>query len=621
MRLYSGTSKEFIEDTVQNRIAEKLKESFQLYFRYEPSRQEVASWRNSLRAMCLVVEHTGLLDNGIILEYQLPLTSRRLDCLICGKDQSGRDQAAIIELKQWEKCTDSDTEGTVVTWVGGASREMLHPSVQVGQYAMYLQDYHAAFYDSNPIGLSASSYLHNYSFDPRDPIYHPKFVQTLTNYPLFTADDVPKLQNFLAAHLSGGKGGEVLRRVEESTVRPSKKLMDHVAQMIRGQKEYVLLDEQMVVYQRVLAAASTTSDARKRTVVLVKGGPGTGKSVIAINLMADLLSRGLDAHYATGSRAFTTTLRKVIGNRGSAQFKYFNSYAEAKPGQVDVLIADEAHRIRENSSNRYTPKAKRSVTPQIEELIGASKTSVFFIDDRQIVRPGEVGSSELILATAKKKKCAVHEYKLEAQFRCSGSDAFVNWIDNTLGIERTANILWTGEEKFEFKIFDSPGSLERAIRSHADAGATARLVAGFCWPWSDPRRDGNLVEDVVVGNWKRPWNAKPEATHLAKGIPKAVLWANDPAGIDQVGCVYTAQGFEFDYVGLIFGRDLRYDFDQKIWRGYPEESNDSVVKRSRDRFTDLVKNTYRVLLSRGMKGCYVTFLDKDTEKFFRSRIE
>ena len=216
----------------------------------------------------------------------------------------------------------------------------------------------------------------------------------------------------------------------------------------------------------------------------MKGGPGTGKSVIAINLMADLLSRGLDAHYATGSRAFTTTLRKVIGNRGSAQFKYFNSYAEAKPGQVDVLIADEAHRIRENSSNRYTPKAKRSVTPQIEELIGASKTSVFFIDDRQIVRPGEVGSSELILATAKKKKCAVHEYKLEAQFRCSGSDAFVNWIDNTLGIERTANILWTGEEKFEFKIFDSPGSLERAIRSHADAGATARLVAGFCWPWN-----------------------------------------------------------------------------------------------------------------------------------------
>jgi uncharacterized protein len=432
---------------------------------------------------------------------------------------------------------------------------------------------------------------------------------------------VPKLQNFLAAHLSGGKGGEVLRRVEESTVRPSKKLMDHVAQMIRGQKEYVLLDEQMVVYQRVLAAASTTSDARKRTVVLVKGGPGTGKSVIAINLMADLLTRGLDANYATGSRAFTTTLRKVIGNRGSAQFKYFNSYAEAKPGQVDVLIADEAHRIRENSSNRYTPKAKRSVTPQIEELIAASKTSVFFIDDRQIVRPGEVGSSELILATAKKKKCAVYEYKLEAQFRCSGSDAFVNWIDNTLGIERTANILWTGEERFEFKIFDSPGSLERAIRVHAEAGATARLVAGFCWPWSDPRRDGNLVEDVVVGNWKRPWNAKPEATHLAKGIPKAVLWANDPAGIDQVGCVYTAQGFEFDYVGLIFGRDLRYDFDQKIWRGYPEESNDPVVKRSRDRFTDLVKNTYRVLLSRGLKGCYVTFLDKDTEKFFRSRIE
>ena len=147
------------------------------------------------------------------------------------------------------------------------------------------------------------------------------------------------------------------------------------------------------------------------------------------------------------------------------------------------------------------------------------------------------------------------------------------------------------------------------------------MTAGFCWSWSQPERDGALVEDVIIGDFKRPWNAKPDAKKLAKGIPKAPLWAYDPNGINQVGCVYTIQGFEFDYVGIIFGKDLVYNFGTQRWEGHPEHSEDPTVKRSKDRFTDLVKNTYRVLLSRGMKGCYVYFMDKDTENFFKSRIE
>jgi hypothetical protein len=246
---------------------------------------------------------------------------------------------------------------------------------------------------------------------------------------------------------------------------------------------------------------------------------------------------------------------------------------------------------------------------------------VFFIDDHQVVRPGEVGSSELIIAASKRKRCELHEYQLEAQFRCSGSAAFVNWINNTLGIEKTANILWTGEEKFEFKVFSGPAELEKAVKQKVSQGHTGRLVAGFCWEWSQAKPDGTLEDDVVIGQWKRAWNARPEARHLAPGIPKAVVWAHEPGGFDQVGCVYTAQGFEFDYVGVIFGKDLRYDFDTQLWIGDRAESHDSVVKQSGDRFVDLVKNTYRVLLSRGLKGCYVCFLDKDAERFFRSRME
>ncbi len=622
MRLYSGTSEQFIQDTIQNQIAEKLKLSFFNYFRCNPSPGEINSWRNSLRSMSQVFQYSNLLDHGVILEYQLPLTSKRLDCMICGKNEKRRDNAVIVELKQWDKCEEAAGENEVMTWLGGAKREVLHPSVQVGQYQMYLEDTHTAFYaDSDPVLLSACTYLHNYNFYSEDVIFSSKFDKTLEKYPLFAADDVDKLKDYLLDKLERGEGIDVLRRVEESKYRPSKKLMDHVGNMIKGKSEYILLDDQLIAYDAVLSCAKKGFHDKQKTVIIIKGGPGTGKSVIAINLMADLLLKGYNAHYATGSRAFTETLRKIIGSRGSVQFKYFNSYTQAEHNIVDVIIADEAHRIRDTSNSRFTPRIKRSTFSQIEELLQTSKVAVFFIDDKQVVRPNEIGSVKYIKQNANKNGCKVFEYELEAQFRCNGSDAFVNWINNTLGVERTANVIWDQREEFDFKIFPSPLDLENAIRQKVNEGLTGRVTAGFCWNWSKPNGDGTLKDNVVIGDYKKPWNAKPEAKKLAPGIPKASLWAYDPNGINQIGCVYTAQGFEFDYVGVIFGEDLVYDFDKQTWIGNLSKSSDNVVKRSGEKFVDLVKNTYRVLLSRGMKGCYVYFMNKDTERFFKSRIE
>lgn len=622
MRLYSGSSQQFIEDTVRNQIAGKLKLAFFDHFRYEPPESEVRSWQNSLRAMGSMVEHSSLLDHGVLLEYQLPLSSRRLDCLLAGHDGDGQPSAVVVELKQWEGCEDAEGENEVITWLGGGEREVLHPSVQVDRYRMYLEDTHPAFYeDPDPVALHACAYLHNHNPETGDPLFAPKFEPILATSPAFTADDFDVMSSFLRQRLEGGQGLAVLPRVEENRYRPSKKLMDHVGHVIKGNSEYVLLDEQLVVYDKVLARARRGFHGRKATALLVRGGPGTGKSVIALNLMADLLLKGYNAHYATGSRAFTGTLRKIIGPRGGIQFKYFNSYQGAEPNAVDVLICDESHRIRETSHSRFTPKADRTGLPQIGELLDAGKVGVFFVDDLQVVRPGEIGSSAYIREEAEKRDCEVLEYELEAQFRCAGSDAFVNWVNNTLGVARTATVLWEGNENFDFRIFPDPQSLEEAIRRRANEGNTARLTAGFCWPWSKkPLADGTLENDVQIGSYQRPWNARPEATRLASGIPKANLWAHESGGLDQIGCVYTAQGFEFDYVGVILGRDLRYDFDSQAWIGDKLESGDPVVKRAKN-FADLIKNTYRVLLSRGMKGCYVYFQDKDTERFFRSRME
>lgn len=622
MRLYSGLSEQFIQDTIQNQIADKLKISFFNYFRYEPSPSEINAWKNSLRAIKDIFQMADLYEHGVILEYQLPLSSKRLDCLICGRDDNRKENAVIIELKQWDKCEHTEGDNEVCTFVGGKKRDVLHPSAQVGQYKMYLEDTHTAFYEKpSPVSLSACSYLHNYSYSKDDVIFDGKFKELLGSYPIYTGDDTSQFKNYLTVKLHGGEGLTILKKIEQSKYRPSKKLMDHVGNIIKGNANYILLDEQKIVYDKVLSLVRTGFHDKKKTVLIVKGGPGTGKSIIALNLMADLLLKGYNAQYATGSKAFTETLWKIIGHRGSAQFKYFNSYTSAEPNEIDVLICDESHRIRINSNNMYTPRERRSDLFQIEEILRASKVIVFLIDDDQIVRPNEIGSVDYIEEFADKYKCNKHQYELDIQFRCNGSEAFINWVNNTLAISRTPNIIWDRHEEFDFKIFDSVYDLENAIRAKVDQGITARLTAGFCWKWSKPDNNGQLLNDVVIGDFQRPWNAKPDAGKLAKGIPKASVWAYEPNGINQVGCIYTAQGFEFDYVGVIFGKDLFYNFDAQKWEGRYEYSHDTVVKRAKKQFIDLVKNTYRVLLTRGMKGCYVHFMDKDTERFFKSRIE
>lgn len=618
MQLYCGTTSQFVEDTVQNRVAEKLRASFFDYFRYHPSLPVVNSWRNSLQAICNVIQYTHLDDNGLVLEYQLPLSSKRLDFMITGRDQRGGANAVIVELKQWSEAQPSSIDGCVATFVGGRIRDELHPSVQVGQYQQYLADCHTAF-SSGEIGLAACSYLHNVQFDAGSEFFHPRHSNAIARYPLFTGDRTTELADFMGGRVRCGDGTEILRTVLESKYRASKKLLDHTAEMIDTQQAFVLLDEQLVVFNSVLAQAKTGFHERQKVVVLVQGGPGTGKSVIALNLIGRLCKLGYNAIHATGSKAFTENIKKVVGSRAGNQFRYFFNLASAQRDEIDILVCDEAHRIRATSS---VPRQRRiSDKTQIEDLILAAKVAVFFIDDLQLVRPGEVGSSDLIRSAAARLGARLYEYELEAQFRCAGSDAFVNWIDNTLGVRRTANTLWEHTDAFDFQIIDTVEELEARIREKATANFTARLAAGFCWSWSDPRPDGTLVPDVVVDTWQRPWNAKADAGRLGRGIPKSNFWASDPAGIEQVGCIYTAQGFEFDYIGVIFGKDLRYDPKSGTWVGDPSVSEDSIVKRAKGNFVDLVKNTYRVLLTRGIKGCYVHFMDRATEQFFRARID
>ncbi|MDR6781920.1 hypothetical protein ABIE26_001591 [Pedobacter africanus] len=631
MRLYAGSSANFIALNVNNQIADLLKQEFFKQFGFYPSQNEIMSWRNSLFRLSDIMERADLKDQGVMIEYKLPLSGKRIDVVICGLDEAQKKNAVIIELKQWDKCgfTDYDSD-YVVTWVGGGNRPVLHPSVQVGNYMYYLQDNSTVFYEGkDPITLSACSYLHNYTYAKNDVLIDARFEKALAKFPVYTSEDRTELSAFITGRVKHGDGMQVLAEIEESRLRPSKKLLNQVSTVIKkklkgelklfgkvkAQGDYILLDEQLIVYDAVMSVVQKGLEHQQKHAIIVKGGAGTGKSVIGLQLLADLTALGLNAHYATGSKAFTETLRKILGANSSSLLKYFMSYGEAQSNEIDVLLMDEAHRIREKTGYPFKSTGKL----QVQDLLNAAKVSVFFIDDDQVVRKGEIGSAAFIKEQAEVAGCKVYEHDLQAQFRNGGSERYSDWIDHMLKIRNTAHTEWIDEPNFKFVIMDSAETLEATIRAKVAQGYTGRVSAGFCWQWSKQLDENKeLVNDVVIGDYIRPWNAPDGLTGMRKGIPKSQYWAYDDGGIDQVGCVYTAQGFEFDYSGVIFGKDLRYNPDTAEWEGFPEHSYDSQVKGAD--FLRLVKNTYRVLLGRASSACYVYFMDKETERYFRSRI-
>lgn len=621
MRLYEGTSLQFIEDTTRNQIADKLQCAFEQYLGRRPGPGEYRSWANSLQFLQNAIRANSLLDVMLILEYELPYSDKRIDCLLFGKGLDKESNVVLVELKQWSSAELCNIEGNVLTFVGGAKRIEAHPSMQVKNYHDMLKDF-VELFDGGVVSLSSCVYCHNYSKELDGALFSEEFSGLVRAFPVFAKEDFERFGSYLKDKLSFGGGFDLFNRFINSSIKPSKKLLEHAHRMIKGQQAFTLIDEQITANNTILDRAKKAAKLKRKSVIIVRGGPGTGKSVIALNVLAELLTKGLPVYHATGSAAFTTTLRKIVGARAANLFKYFNSFTRAENNALDVLICDEAHRIRKNSNSRYTKREFRTDTPQIEELVKAAKVSIFFIDDYQIVRPDEIGSTNMIRETAKKFDAELFKFELKTQFRCSGSDGYLNWVDDVLNIRDTANKRLTASEKMEFKIFDSPHALYDAIKKkNAKKPNSARMVAGFCWPWSNTKPDGTLVEDVVIGDFKMTWEAKNDSARLAPGVVKASLWAYDPQGVNQMGSVYTIQGFEFEYVGVIFGHDLVYDPEKKEWTGKKENSHDPTVKRSKEEFTKYVKHAYRVLLTRGMRGCYVHFMDKNTENFFRSRLE
>jgi hypothetical protein len=606
---------------VEHHFADLIAEQMTFRTGRRPSPGERRSWERSIPVLCADLVSAGLSDVEMLFEYQLPLTSKRADVVLVGRHpKTGGPSYLVVELKQWSNAERFEDSDTLVRIEQYGERPVTHPVLQVRGYCDYMLDFTAVLAYA-PSSLAGVAYLHNATDSG---------VADLFRIPgdrlgrVFTGQRRSEFQDFLRSRFAEGQSGaSYADDLLGSQIAPSKQLLAVAADEVQRREMFVLLDEQLDAFNYVLHAVERARRANNKTAVIISGGPGSGKSVIALSLLGELSRQGRTVIHATGSRSFTQTLRKVAGARAprvKKMFQYFNSFMGAEDNSLDALILDEAHRIRETSVNRWTKAEFRSGRPQIDELMAAARVPVFLLDEFQVVRPGEQGTVEDIEANAQARGIEVVKINLDAQFRCGGSEEYLLWVKRLLGLTPGGPIQWIGDPRFDVEVVDSPAEMEASLATRIADGYSGRMAAGYCWPWSDPRPDGTLVRDVKIGGWSRPWNLKGDRS--VGGAPAAALWATDPAGFDQVGCVYTAQGFEYDYAGVIIGHDLVWRDDGWVMVRSANKDPDFRNGTKVDSFQAdrLIRNVYKVLLTRGMRGVAIHSVDRQTNDRLRALV-
>ena len=621
MLVYEGIKSSFIDDVDLNVITEKIYEKYKAHFG-RAGQSEINSWKNSMQHMRGVLSDRNIPENaGVAVEFNIPLTSKRIDFIVSGRDEHLHDSVVIIELKQWEECKAiNGRDGIVNTFVGGGYRNVAHPSYQALSYANLIRDFNQTVQDYD-INIVPCAFLHNYQSKDNDPICSDLYKNYIDQAPIFGHDDVLKLREFIKKYVKTGDDEQVLYRIENGKLRPSKMLQDTLVKMLQGNEEFMMIDEQKVIFEEAKAMAIEACDQGKKKVLVVEGGPGTGKTVVAINLLVKLINEGLTSLYVTKNAAprnvFEEKLKGIYKrNYINHLFKGSGSFVNTLPDEINCLIVDEAHRLRKKE---MLSKGEN----QIKEIIRSAQFSVFFIDESQKVTAKDIGSIEMIKKFADEYGA---EYKIDyltSQFRCNGSDGYLAWLDDVLDIRQTANFDFGDLNiDYDLKVFDDPNQMFDEIRKKNEKNNKSRVVAGYCWEWKTEGQNDPDIYDIEIPEYDfhKSWNLNNTTT-----------WAIDENSVNEIGCIHTSQGLEFDYIGVIIGEDLRCENDEVITdftkransdksldglKG-PAKKNDPKALKEVDR---IIRNTYKTLMSRGMKGCYIFCCDKELNEYLKSRI-
>ena len=621
MIVYQSTKQQFIEDVDLNQIVERIYNEYIPRFGHTTESQ-IRAWRNSMQYVRGVLSTDKIpADAGVAIEYNIQPTSKRIDFLLSGIDEHGKMAAIIIELKQWDSCKAvRDEDGIVETYIGGGDRKVAHPSYQAMSYKHLIQDYNETVQKA-PIHLFPCAFLHNYDIVSEDPIVDLQYARYISEAPVFGKNDVEKFREFIAKHIVAGDSGKTILEIEHGRIRPSKMLQESIVNMLRGKKEFILIDTQKTVYEQAKRIARKVKVDNKKHVLIVKGGPGTGKTVLAINLLADLLNEDMSAFYVTKNQAPRAVFKQKLKDGGfknvfiDTLFQGSGNFVDSGANSIDCLIVDESHRLNEKSG-MFSNKGEN----QTKEIINTAKFSIFFIDEAQRVTLKDKGTIADIRKFAAEYGAEVEEAELDSQFRCNGSDGYLAWLDNLLEIRETANAN-SLEYDYDFRVFDSPSELFTAI-TNRNTNNKARLVAGYCWDWIKDGQNDTEVMDITIPEYSfaKSWNLGNTST-----------WAIDPESIEQIGCIHTCQGLEFDYVGVIIGDDMRYENGRIITDATKRAKTDSSLKGLKklteedpaeaEKVADkIIKNTYRTLMTRGMKGCYVFCTDAALAEYLKASL-
>ena len=611
MILYGSSKTAFINDINDKSIIDILNNTMKEKMYHYTSESEKSSWENSLEYISEVISSSNLPDDcTIILEYNLPISSSRIDLMITGFDEQNNKKVLLFELKQWSKANIVPDSNILLEISDGNSlRRVVHPAYQVITYRDLLCDYNKYIQDENALVIPCVI-MHNYV--PDNIINSSLFSKILKDVNMFYKENFNKLVDFINCSFIKGDNGQIINSIDKSEFYPSKKLQDAIKDLMDGKECFNLIDSQMVIYDELLR----NIDNSENSVSIVDGGPGTGKSVIAINLLVEMIKQGKMAQYVsrnTAPRAIYSYELKGTMNKNSIDnlFKTSGSYTSVDEEIFDCLIVDEAHCLIEKSGlfNNYGEN-------QIKEIIKSSKHSIFFIDEKQKVHLNDIGTIDEIEKWANIYNKKIYKYSLLSQFRCNNSGNYLDFVDYILGIK---NDFEGNIGNYEFKMCDSPNELKKIIEEK-NKKYKARIIAGYCWNWDKKEIDNSDYHDIKIGDFGISWNLGAKQT-----------FAVDDS-INEAGCIHSVQGLEFDYVGIIIGNDLLYKNNKLITDFHNHASTDPSFKGIKKLEKEdslyanlvadkLIRNIYRVLLTRGIKGCYVYCVDESLNSYFKNLIK
>lgn len=613
MIIYRATKKQFVDDVFNDTIADDIDNAFVEHLGRHTSPNEVRSWHNSMQYMYKVVNIPELPDDvGVAIEYQIPLTAKRIDFIISGLNAKKKEQIIIIELKQWDEAEPTQKPGIVVARFQHGKAEVAHPSYQAWSYAYMLSNYNLTIQERG-IEICPCAYLHNYM--PDGMINGQLYQDYVVKAPVFLKNDAARLQDYILRYVRYCSPDDIIWKIDNGKLRPSKQLADSLTSMLKGNDEFVMLDDQKVVYETAVHLAKKAQEGKKQ-VLIVEGGPGTGKSVLAVNLLVNLTAEGIASQYVTKNSAPRAVYSVKLS--GSFRRSYINNlfvgsgnFIETTQNTMGALIVDEAHRLN-MKSGMFSNLGEN----QIKEIIKTARFSVFFVDDCQRIHMKDIGSVQYIKQCAEEMGTDVHLEHLSSQFRCNGSDGYLSWLDNAIQIRETANIRLT-EEDYDFRIFDSPTEMFEAVKHKNESNNKSRVVAGYCWDWKSKQDRRAYDIEIPQFLFRKQWNFNSNEP-----------WLIGEHSIDQIGCIHTCQGLELDYVGVIIGPDMVYRNNRVVTDGFKRSPNDQSLKGFRAMMARspkealqaadaIIKNTYRTLMTRGMKGCYVYCCDSALAEHFR----